>query len=179
MGAHRFPDPVAVHNQGDIDAETVGEAPRFVTAMLQNVYLYREKTTPPVEHRGDFWYWKLTPYGLALMHALVRASVDRFSYFETFTEPDLDAIPQLVFLGKVNAVIEAWLTNTSDLPDCTTILNRSQYLHEKRIVVDPATFQREIHRLIEQIRQGCYDAAGDRVYRCLRKTRSEARNTGQ
>jgi hypothetical protein len=46
---------------------TSWQAPGVVTAMLHNVCLCREKTTPPVEHRGDFRCWKLTAYGLALM----------------------------------------------------------------------------------------------------------------
>jgi hypothetical protein len=132
--------------------------------MLHNVYLCREKTTPPVQHRGDFWYWKLTAYGLALMRALVRASAAGFSYTETFMEPEAESIPQLVLLGQVNAVVRAQLANAAALTDWASILDHSPYLHERAVQIDTALFQREIDRLIGRILQDSYDPSGSRHY---------------
>lgn len=157
-------DLTAIRSNNDVSAELNRYAPQVVTAMLQNVYLRREKTAPPVEHGGDFWFWKLTAYGLALMRALVRASGTGFSYAETFMEPDLDAIPQLVLMDQINTTIQSQITHIATSTDWATILDHSPFLYEKRIVVDPMIFQHEVDRLVEQVRQGHYDLSGSRQY---------------
>ena len=157
-------DKTTIRSNSDISAELTCHTPRFVTAMLQNVYLLREKTAPPVEHGGDFWYWKLTAYGLDLMRALVRASDAGFSYAETFMEPNPDTIPQLVLIGQVNAIIQSQIGNTGTQPEWAAILDHNPYLHDRRVIVDSTIFQREIDRLVGQIRQGHYDLSGSRTY---------------
>lgn len=130
--------------------------------MLKNVHLCREHTTPPIQQSGEFWYWKLTAYGLDLMHVLTRASMGGFSYCETFMEPEPDSIPQLVLLHQLNAVIHCCLSNVAFSPDWTTLLNCSQYLREKGITLDDTVFQREINCLIWRVHQGRYCRNGNR-----------------
>lgn len=155
-----------VTDTSDPDAATSWQVPGVVVAMLHNVYLCREKTTPPVEHRGDFWFWKLTAYGLTLMLALVRASSDGFSYAETFVEPEPETIPQLVLLTQINDLIHSQLTNTALHLDWEAILDDSPYLQHKDVTIDTPTFQREVDYLMVQIRQGRYDLSGNRTYPC-------------
>ncbi len=164
MGSWGLLESAATHDNRPECAETGAHAPHVVTAMLQNVYLFREKTAPPVEHRGDFWYWKLTPYGLDLMRALVRASAAGFSYFETFMEPDSDKVPQLILLNYLNALICLRLTHPSPQPNWSVNFNCSPYLRDQGIVIDTNAFQTELDRLIARIRRGRYDPAGNRVY---------------
>lgn len=174
MDTYGLLEPVSIHDHRVVCAETDPQVPCVVTAMLQNVYLYREKTTPPVEHRGDFWYWKLTPYGLDLMRVLVRASAAGFPYAETFMEPDPEAVPQLALLGRLNVLISAHLTHTVPLPDWAASLDHSAYLRDQKVVIDATVFQRELDGLIAQIRRGCYDLAGNRVYPTMQRTDPEA-----
>lgn len=142
----------------------VDEMPRCVMAMLHSVYLIREKTSPPVEHGGDFWYWKLTPYGLTLMRALVRASYGGFSYAETFMQADLDAIPQLVLLHQINSALRVACKVDGAHPDWAAILTYNPYLNKRGVMVDVARFQHEIDLVIARLREGYYDLSGNRAY---------------
>lgn len=173
-----FNSPI-IHDDENFCAETAWQIPRFVTVMLQNVCLCDEKTTPPIEYTGDFWYWKLTSYGLDLMRALVRASVDGFSYFETFMEPELEVIPQLVLLDQLNAVIHSRLTDPYNLLDWGTIFEHSQYLRDKSVTVNTGVFECEVDCLIARIRQGRYDPSGNSIYRSPRNAGSETPNTNK
>ena len=135
----------------------------MVTPMLHNVYLDRHKTTPPVEHRGDFWYWKLTLYGLHLMRAVVRASYDGFSYTETIMEPEPDTRSQLVFLYQLNSAIHATIAGTPPL-QWAAMLDSNPYLHDRQVIIDIPTFEREIDHLVARITGGYYDAFGHKIY---------------
>lgn len=163
MRLHGDLEPATIHDRENA-VESDWQVPRFVEAMLQNVHLYREKTTPPLEHRGDFWYWKLTAYGLALMRVLVRASENGFSYSVVFWEDEPDVVPQLAFLGQLNAAIHAQLTDERVRPDWAAVLAGSPYLRDVAAIIDTALFRRRIDHMTTQIRLGRYDPSGSRVY---------------
>ncbi len=156
-------ETAAIHDHPN-PAQRVDQMPRCVMAMLQGVYLIREKTSPPVEHSGDFWYWKLTPYGLTLMQALVRASDGGFSYAETFMQPDPDAIPQLVLLNQINSALCVACKEPDARPDWAAILTYSPYLCARGVIMDVARFQHEIDTVIARLREGYYDRSGNRAY---------------
>ncbi|MBZ0301685.1 MAG: hypothetical protein K8J31_18200, partial [Anaerolineae bacterium] len=109
-----------------------------------------------------FWYWRLTPYGLAWMRLLVRCSIGGFSYFETFLEPDPGAIPQLVLLAELNAALTAEFSGHRDPIDWAAILDRSPYLHAQHASIDPAAFGQAIETLKVRIQTGCFEMSGVR-----------------
>lgn len=161
MVSYGILDPSPVKPPGD---ELLWQVPAYVAAMLQNVHLIRSRTAPPVEHSGDFWYWMLTPFGLTIMRILVRASLDAFSYAETFMQPDRSEIPQLVLLETITTAMQDQLTDSILQPDWVRILVSSQFLHEQHVLIDPAAFHRQMDHLTVQVKLACYDMAGYRIY---------------
>ena len=145
----------------DVESNVV---PYYVVAMLRNVRLCVEKTTPPLEHEGDFWCWKLTAYGRAMMRALVRTSESGFSFAETFMQPDPKLSPQLVCLQQFNELMQTSLSASLPLADMKRFLDDSPYLHEQQVATNLEAFQHEIERLTRQIREGLYDPAGNSVH---------------
>ena len=137
------------------------QVPQVVMAMLKNVHLYFVNVTQAVEQDGDFWYWKLSLYGLDLMRLLVNSSAVGFSYAETFTEPDIEQIPQLLMLEEINEEIHHLLVHPDYPVDWDAVL-RCDYLHDKTI--DVGQFERGIARLIVRIQDTYYISSGNRVY---------------
>jgi hypothetical protein len=168
MAIYHAPDPDTSFDTREADAQAEWQAPPYIMAMLHNVYLCREKMTPPLEHGGDFWHWRLTAYGLDLMCTLVRASVDGFTYAETFMEPEPEDHPQLAFMNQVNAAIRMLLMDDSARPDWAAVLDFSPYLRDQHITFDTADLWQKIDYLIVRIKRGDYDRIGSRIYRsCL------------
>lgn len=142
------------------------QVPAYLAAALQNVYLCRAHTCPPVRHEGEFWHWYLTPYGLTLMRLLTRASARGFAYRETFLEPDPQTVPQLVLLADLNQAVAERLSGPVDWD---ALLRRSVFLQERRIAIDTDMFARDIRQLIVSLESGVYDLAGNYTYRTPRQ----------
>lgn len=146
-------------------SDTAGcrQALPYVAAMLRNVHLSYDDKSHVLKQEGDFWYWKLTYYGLDLMRLLVWTANNAFSYAETFEEPELENIPQLMLLAQLNNKIDLQLTHPSE-PRWGAILDDSPYLHDKDVVIDLELFQFGIEDLIERIQQSSYSYSGNKVY---------------
>ena len=136
----------------------------YVAPMLRNVHLSYDEKSHVLRQEGDFWYWKLTYYGLDLMRLLVWTANNPFSYAETFEEAELEYIPQLMLLAQLNNKIDIQLTHDISEPQWDAILDDSLYLHDKDIVIDLELFQFAIEELVKRIHQGRYSYTGNRTY---------------
>lgn len=136
----------------------------YVAPMLRNVHLSYDDKSHVLKQEGDFWYWKLTYYGLDLMRLLVWTANKPFSYAETFEEAELENIPQLMLLAQLNNNIDIQLTHDISEPQWGAILDDSLYLHDKDIMIDLELFQFGIEDFVKRIQQGRYSYSGNRVY---------------
>jgi hypothetical protein len=164
MLAHGAEAPLTTLIDSQAGLPEIAPVPRYVAAALKNVHLIVEKTTPPVQHAGEFWYWRLTPYGRDLMRMLVHASASGFAYAETFVQPEDSEIPQLTLLANLNHGIQAQMEHPAAPFAWTAVFEHSDFLQAQGVQIDLTVFQPELGRMIEQIRQDFYDAAGWRIY---------------
>lgn len=138
--------------------------PAFVVAMLRNVHLSYDDQSHELSPEGEFWFWKLSSYGLDLMRLLVRTSNRAFSYAATFTEMEIENVPQLMLLSQLNSEIRIKLIRPMSESKWAPILDCHSYLHDQGIVIELELFQTEMEKFIMRIRQGRYSPSGSRVY---------------
>lgn len=167
MALHNLGTSTNQNNFYDSGSE---ETPQLLRLMLQNVYLNPEKTCPPLEQSGEFWYWLLSYYALELMRALLRSSSAAFSYPVTFMETEPEMIPQIVLLRQLNLGIHNQLKGKDCRETWTSILNSSPYLRVKAVSIDAVVFQDEIGKLVQRVQQGVFEQSGDRrIYASVRE----------
>lgn len=157
-------DSATTDAEHQVGLDATWHVPACVAAALKDVRLLPEHTEPPVQHTGEFWHWKLTPYGLDLMRTLTRASAGGFAYQETFLEPEQSAIPQLVLLDRLNSAIHMQLADPNSETDWAALLEDQPFLRERGIEIDPTLLANEIERLTQRILQNAYAETGSRHY---------------
>lgn len=135
--------------------DTAGHKPPVLNVMLQNVRLNLEKHQPPLEQIGDFWFWKLSNFGLDLMLALSKSAKSAFSFVDSFLEKDPVNMLEFKLLDKMSRNLE---TNF----DWDMLFLSDTFLQSRNIQIDVQSFKSEMVKIIKRMEYGIYDDLGNR-----------------